>query len=134
MPLLAGGLAFLKESWRSLLSRFTRRTQDFMVGAMVVMVYAIEQEADAIEANGSGPSTGWRVVRGLLPSPESKRSELLYVGSTTGLDPHPDGKHFVVAKAILPDSAEVEALRTPEMTMVVNWRAELERRMGRTDE
>jgi hypothetical protein len=73
-------------------------------------------------------------VRGLLPSLESKRSELLYVGSTTGLDPHPDGEHFVVSKAILPDSAEVEALREPELVMVVNWRADLERRMGGTEE
>ena len=52
-----------------------------------------------------------------------------YVGLNIGLSPHPDGRHFVVVKLVVPDEAQTDSLQPLRLFMVVNWLAELERRL-----
>ena len=59
--------------------------------------------------------------------------EVLYVGRNIGLDPHPDGEHFVVIKSVVPDQAETESLRPLRLSLVVNWFAELHERLVEPD-
>ena len=60
--------------------------------------------------------------------------EVQYVGLNIGLDPHPDGEHFVVAKPVVPDEEQSSSLEPLRLFMVVNWLAELEQRLGQTNE